>query len=144
MHNPYRIMGIQERNYTTKEDETLTVDPDTGQYYTMKKISKNKTVMHDSLVYTKLFQDSVKQLMVLSYSSLKVFLYGTSNVRPLSETIILNPPDVCLFCNMGNSSFYTAIDELLGSGIVKKKLGSRIEFWFDPNVFFNGNRIKIK
>lgn len=144
MHNPYRIMGIEERNFTTKEDETLTVDPETGQYYAMKRISKNKTVMHDSLVYTKLFQDSIKQLMCLSYSSLKVFLYGTSTVRPLSETIILNPADVCLFCNIGNSSFYTAIDELLSSGIVKRKLGSRIEFWFDPNVFFNGNRIKVK
>lgn len=141
--SPYRLRNIEERMFTTREDETLTVDPESGQYYTMRKIAKDKKLLHDGLVYTKLFQDSILFLARLSGSGLKVMLYAMATVKPLSETVILNIPDVALFCDLSNSSCYTAIGELLDKKLISRKLGSNIEFWFDPNVFFNGNRLRI-
>jgi predicted DNA-binding transcriptional regulator AlpA len=66
-----------------------------------------------------------------------------SVVRPLSETVILNAPDVCVACGMAEKTFYNNIIELLDKRILSRKLGSSIEFWFDPNLFFNGNRIRV-
>lgn len=143
LNSPYRFDGIEERSFMTKSDETLTVNPETGEYYTMRKVSKDKTILHDSFVYTKLFVDNAKKLMSLSPSAIKVLLYGMATVKPMSEIVVLNNPDVCVFCEISSSTFNNAIYELLNSKILSKKLGSNIEFWFDPNVFFNGNRVKI-
>jgi len=143
LSNPYRINGIVERAYTTKADETLTVDPETGQIYTMKKISQNKMLLHDSSVYTKLFQDGVSSLMSLSHPSLRILLYAMSVVKPLSESVMLHAPDVCMVCGMAEKTFYNNLMELLDKRILSRKLGSSIEFWYDPNIFFNGNRIRV-
>jgi hypothetical protein len=143
LKSPYRYMNIEERIFTTKENEELTTNMDTGELFVIKRVSKDKKVMHDSLVYTKLFQDSVRQLCELSSPGVKVLLYGMAMVKPLSEVVILNGPDVMLFCNIGKTSFYDGITELLDKRILSKKLGSSIEFWFDPNIFFNGNRARL-
>ena len=129
--------------YTTKEDESLTVDPETGQYYAIRKVAKDKRVIHDSLVYTKLFQDRVHLLYDLNYASLKILIYAMATVKPFSEVVVLNPPDVKIVCGVGSSTFYDSINYLLNSKILSKKLGSTIEFWFDPNIFFNGNRVSV-
>ena len=143
INSPYSLSGIKERLYTTKDDETLTVDPETGQYYTVRKVSKDKKVLHDELVYTKLFHGNMGQFMELPHSSFKVLMYAMCTVRAMSQVVVLNAADVCLACGMGNSTFYNAVYDLLNRKILSKKLGSSIEFWFDPNVFFNGNRIRI-
>lgn len=143
LNSPYKMNGIVERAYTTKTDETLTVDPETGQMYTMKKVSQNKMVLHDGMVYSKLFQESVAMLMDLSHPSLRIMLYAMSVVRPLSESVMLHAPDVCVACGMAEKTFYNNLMELLDKRILSRKLGSSIEFWFDPNLFFNGNRVKV-
>lgn len=143
LNSPYKMNGIVERAYTTKTDETLTVDPETGQMYTMKKVSQNKRVLHDGMVYSKLFQESVAVLMDLSHPSLRIIIYAMSVVRPLSESVMLHASDVCVACGMAEKTFYNNLMELLDKRILSRKLGSSIEFWFDPNLFFNGNRVKV-
>lgn len=143
LNSPYKMNGIVERAYTTKTDETLTVDPETGQMYTMKKVSQNKRVLHDGMVYSKLFQESVAVLMDLSHPSLRIIIYAMSVVRPLSESVMLHVSDVCVSCGMAEKTFYNNLMELLDKRILSRKLGSSIEFWFDPNLFFNGNRVKV-
>jgi hypothetical protein len=143
LNSPYRLLGIEERSFMTKSDETLTIDPSTGEYYTMKKVSKDKKVLNDELVYTKLYHDSFSRIVGLSHPALKIFLYACVNIRPIQQIVILNIPDVSIACSLANSTVYNAIYELLDSKIISKKLGSNIEFWFDPNVFFNGNRLRI-
>lgn len=144
LYSPYRMTGIQERVFTTKSDETLTVDPETGMYYAFRKLSKDKKMLHDELVYTKLFVDSLSQLLSLSPSALKLLVYAMCKVRPLSQVVIITQEDVCSTCDFSASTFSNSLYELLRSKIISKKLGSNIEYWFDPNVFFNGNRLRIK
>lgn len=142
LKSPYRVIGIVERAFTTKDGETLTVDPNTGEMYTMKRVVKNSTIKHDELVYTKLFQSAIPQLMDLPHPALKIILYAMATARPLSQIVILNPPDVAEFCKIAIGTYYNNIYVLLERKIISKKLGSSIEFWYDPNLFFNGNRIR--
>lgn len=141
--SPYKYLNIEDRIFAPKEGEEMTTNIETGELYVMRKVAKDKRILHDSLVYTKLFQDSIHQMCELSSSALKVMLYAMATVRPLSETVVLNSPDVMLFCRISKTSVYEGTMELLDKRIISKKLGSNIEFWFDPNVFFNGNRIKV-
>jgi hypothetical protein len=143
MNNPYKIIGIDEKFYTTKEDETLTIDPETGEYYTMRKLGKDKKILHDSVSYTKLFQNKLHVLVSLSPAAMKLLMYSACTIRPFSEVVILNPPDCAIACNMSVGSVYEGVKGLLDKDVVRKKLGSSIEFWFDPNIFFNGNRVKM-
>ena len=138
------MAGIAERVFTTKSDETLTVDPDTGKYYTIREVSKDKRNLHDELVYTKLFTSSVSNLMDLPHPSLKILMYAMTHVRPLSQTVILNPSDVIDFCKIANGTYYNNLYVLLDRKIISRKLGSNIEYWFDPNIFFNGNRLRVR
>ena len=143
LSSPYKYMNIEERAFIPKNADEITTNLETGEMFVMKRIPKDRIVPHDALVYTKFFQDSIHQLCSLGNSSLKILLYSIANVKPFSETVVLNGPDVMLFCGISKSSFYDGIIELLDKKIFCKKLGSNIEFWFDPNIFFNGNRIKV-
>lgn len=143
LNSPYKVIGVEERTFTTREDEKLTMDPETGQLYTMRAVSKDKKTIHDSLMFTKIFTDNLGQLMTLSPSSLKIMVYGICTVKPLSQVLILNPEDVCQSCGFSNSTFWNGVYELLNKKMICKKLGSNIEYWFDPNIFFNGNRLRI-
>jgi hypothetical protein len=48
LQNPFKPTGIELKEYTTSDAETITVDPNTGELYSMKKLPKNKKVLHDS------------------------------------------------------------------------------------------------
>jgi hypothetical protein len=141
--NPYKIIGIDEKFYTTKEDESITMNPDTGEYFSMRKLSKDRKILHDSVSYTKVFQNKLHVLVSLSPAAMKLFMYSACMIRPFSEVVILNPPDCAIACSMSVGSVYEGVKGLLDKDVVRKKLGSSIEFWFDPNIFFNGNRVKM-
>ena len=141
--SPYKMDGIVDRVYMTKADETITVDPETGQYFTMRKVSMDRQTLHDEMAYTKLFKENALKLMKLPHPALKIVLYAMSTVKPLQEVVILNSADVCLMCDIAPSTFYNNLYDLLDRKIISRKLGSSIEFWFDPNIFFNGKRIKV-
>ena len=143
VNSPYKIEGVVEKIYTSKDNDTLTVNPETGEFYTLRKLGKDTKFLHDGVVYTKLFQESIHRLMTLPHPAFKIIIYAMSVVKPLSETVVLNGPDVCLYCGIASSTFYNNIYELLDRKILSRKLGSSIEFWFDPNIFFNGNRVKM-
>ena len=143
LYGPYKMNGLVERFYIPKRGEKITMDPETGQLYAMKKIDKDKSILHDELSYTKLFQSGIGVLLDLPTPALKMLLYAMSTVKPLSETVIIHGPDVCAACKIANGTFYNNLYELLDRKIISRKLGSSIEFWFDPNVFFNGNRVRV-
>ena len=143
LKNPFSVDGIKMKHYVTKEDEQLTVDPDTGQYYTIKKVAQNKEIPHDPVVYTKVFQSAISSFKNLSPSGLKVLLFAICNARSCHDVVFLNPPDIMIFFEMSKATYYNGIDDLLKNKVIAKKLGSSIEFWVNPNVFYNGNRLKL-
>jgi hypothetical protein len=142
MESPFKVEGVEERQYITKEDEDLWEGKD-GQLYITKKLNKNKRVLSDTMAYSKLFIDSMDMLMRLSSTALKVFIYSMCTIRPLQNKVVLHIPDVKIRTGFSSdSSVKSAICELIEANILAQKLGSSIEFWINPNIFFNGNRLR--
>lgn len=144
LDSPFKVLGIEERHFVTKESEEILQLTDGDDLYAVRRIPKNKTQLHDSATYTKLFQDGFKAFMGLSPAALKIAIYSMCHVRPLAKVTILNPPDLMLNCGIkSETTIKTAITELVNEKILARKLGSTIEFWVNPNIYFNGNRLRI-
>lgn len=144
LHSPFKMYGIEEKHYVTKQDEQVMQLTDGDDLYAVRKIPKSRLQMHDSLSYVKLFVDAWSHLKGLSPLSTKIIVYGVSNMRPLSQVVWLNPPDIMLECGIKSpNTIRGAIEDLIDNKIIAQKLGSNIEFWINPNVFFNGNRIRL-
>lgn len=142
LNSPFKIEGIEERQYITKADEQVW-EAQNGELYVARKMSKNKTSLNDTKAYTKIFVENRELFLKLTGTGLKVLIYGICTIRPLSETVILHIPDIQVETGLSSpNSIRNAICELIESGILAQKLGSNIEFWVNPNIFFNGNRIR--
>ena len=144
LNSPFKVEGIESRQYIQKVDEKLWVDPETSEMYAVKRVPKNREQLNDSMAYTKIFVDKRDLLMKLSGTGLRVLVYGICTIRPLAQTVILNIPDIQVEANIASpNTIRTAISELIELGIIAQKVGSNIEFWVNPNVFFNGNRLRL-
>ena len=143
--NPFKVNGLISRQYIPKGKEELVVDPNSREMYTMKKVPKTMEEVHDPAVYTKVFQDQLEVLIGLSPASMKIVLYMICNMRPLSDFIVLSVPDLMVALDIkSHVTIKNSIMELLDTGIIAQQLGSNIMFWINPNIFFNGNRVKLQ
>lgn len=143
LNSPFRVEGIEERQYITKSDEQVW-EASNGELYVARKMAKNRTSLNDTKAYTKIFVENKELFLKLSGTGLRVLIYAICTIRPLSETAILHMPDIQVETGLASpTSIRTAICELIEAGIIAQKLGSNIEFWVNPNVFFNGNRIRL-
>jgi len=142
--NPFKVNGLISRQYIPKVKEELVVDPNSGEMYTMRKVPKSAEQIHDPAVYTKVFQDQLEVLIGLSPASMKIVLYMICNMRPMIDSIVLSVPDLMVALDIKSAvTIKNSIMELLDTGIIAQELGSNIKYWINPNIFFNGNRVKL-
>src|SRR4051794_21473707 len=78
--NPYPIEGIKNKIHTLREDEQEMVDPNTGEFYLMRRMPKNKEILHDTYTYTKLFRESPVKPKNFSVPAFNLFYYIASNM----------------------------------------------------------------
>lgn len=143
MNSPFKVEGVEERSYISKSDEQLLENKD-GELYVARKIDKSKIMTNDARAYTKVFIECKDIFMKLSGTTLKILMYGICTIRPLSQTVVYHIPDVQVSTEiLSPNTIRTSLGELIEAGILAQKLGSNIEFWVNPNVFFNGNRLRI-
>lgn len=144
LQNPFKVEGITTISYVQKVDEKLVIDHETGEAYTMKKVPKNHQHQHDSKVYVKLFQDGSDKLLSLPHAALKILIYGMCSVRPLADIVYLNVDDCMVRCGFKSATSYRdGIKALIEANILARKVGSTMEYWVNPNIFFNGNRLRL-
>ena len=144
LKSPFRIVGLEERHFLKKQDEEVWQLKDGDDLYAVRKIPKNKLSLTDTSPYTKLFNENLKDLMKLSGTGLRLLVYGACTIRPLSQTVIYHIPDIQVATGIASPNTIKAgITDLLDNKIIAQKLGSNIEYWVNPNVFFNGNRIRL-
>jgi hypothetical protein len=145
LENPFKVQGITEISYVTKANEDLVVDQNTGELYTMKKVPKSyPNQKHDPLTYTKWFQGGCTSLMDLPTPSIKMLLYAIDRLRPLQDAIYMNLDDCMEVCRFKSATSYReGVKGLIEAKIMARKVGSNMEFWINPNMFFNGNRLRM-
>lgn len=144
LENPFKVEGITTISYITKVEEKIVTDPETGEIYAMRRVPKNSQHSHDSKVYVKMFQENCDVLMSLPHAALKIMMYGMCKVRPLSQVVYLNVDDCMVQCGFKSATSYRdGIKSLIEASIIARKMGSSMEYWINPNMFFNGNRLRI-
>jgi hypothetical protein len=144
LENPFRVDGLEMRHYMQKEGEQLMVDPETSELLSVRRVPRNKEQLHDTKVYTKLFTDNIDTFMTLPGAGMKLLLYGMCKVRPLQDSIFLNVDDCLLVCGFKSvTSYREGVKALIDARILARKVGSYMEYWVNPNVFFNGNRLRL-
>jgi hypothetical protein len=143
LNSPFKVDGLIERQYVTKADEQIWEGAN-GELYVAKKMDRSRVSLTDSMPYTKLFVDNRSLLLKLSGTGLKVLVYAMCTIRPIQQVCILNIPDIQVeTCISSPATIRAAICDLIEAGVIAQKLGSNIEFWVNPNIFFNGNRLRI-
>lgn len=96
---------------------------------------------------TKLFHGQHEDTLIgLKPNAKNLFLWIAMNLGDGTDYISLNPEKICnelsaMAGKYGRSSYFTAISELKGAGIIShRKKGT---YWVNPKVIFNGSRIKL-
>lgn len=143
MESPFKVEGITERTRNANGRLREWADTKTGEVLVFQELSKLETRLNDPKSYTKLFHDTGDLVRRLSPSGLKIYLYIAMKLKINWDTIFLNPPDVCDWCNFGKTSFHQALNELQANRIIARRLGSHLEYWINPNIFYNGDRLKL-
>lgn len=144
LNNPFPVAGVTMRAFTPRTEEKIMVNPDDGETYAVRHISKDKLEEHDPMQYTKVFAEAHFKVRKLSYTALKIFNYAVHRAALNKDIVLLNSADVMQQCDISQASFYNGIKELCKESIIARKVGSSLEFWINPNIFFNGNRLKLK
>jgi hypothetical protein len=81
--------------------------------------------------------------MELPTPSLKMFIYAMDRLKPLQETVFLHSDDCMVVCGFKSvTSYREGIRGLIDQKIIARKIGSNMEYWINPNVLFNGNRLR--
>lgn len=76
----------------------------------------------------------------LDGKALKLFLYITFNLGWGKDRIELDKYRICAWAQFSQASYYTALGELIDTGVVCKYKG--IVFWINPAYLFKGDRFK--
>jgi hypothetical protein len=62
----------------------------------------------------------------------------------MRDYVFLNKDDITASLgNMSEPTFRLAINGLIEANIVARKMGSSLEYWLNPDIMFNGSRLKL-
>ena len=146
-HNPYKIEGIKDRVYKTKEDERIAVDKLTGEMLVLKNIPNNKLIKHDGASYTKVFKkELLTRLSNLSAPASNMFLLIVHRLGIHSDKVCLTEDDFLGTFNYSQGSkrlYYQSVTELVDKKVIAKVNNSSRCYWINPNIIFNGDRTRL-
>lgn len=138
-----RLDEVEYKKYWMK-DKPMEVVDQSGEVLSLTRPGKLITGFQDRASYTKLFKGGKLKLAELSSSGIKVLCYIMLNASPNQEDMCLHPQQVA--SEMGyrdQRSVYEGLVNLLNMGLLGRKTGYQSCFWINPNLFFNGDRIKL-
>lgn len=147
--NPFVVDGIiRVRRSVDDKNNLLLVDESTGDI--MARYAPDTDVKYrkfDNEKFVKLYHRNMKALSRMGVTSLKVLFFVMYEVGALSRNqqvdyFSIHIQDCMDFCGFRNrKSVYDGLEELLVLKAIFRKTG-KLEFWINPNVFFNGDRVK--
>lgn len=143
---PFKIKGIVQRIYVTKEQENLAVETTSGEHFVMKMLPRSHEVKHDSAKYTKIFQNAAFDLKDLSVPAANMLFLIMAKLEINTKFICLSEEDFLEHCGYSSKSkriYYKAIMDLINLNIIQKRSGFSRCFWVNANIIYNGDRTKI-
>lgn len=83
----------------------------------------------------------IKLIPVLSASALKLLLCILPKLRYNKDYFELRPEDFIEITGFKKSMLYKCLNELLAGGVLSKRASRIHTYWFNPALFFFGNRV---
>ncbi len=150
--NPFigsRAEYKRSKKRTVIKGGKMIVDSETGEVEDMAEITQVHEV--DSERFVKLYTAHLKQIFSLKSSALQMLQVVLTQVQENvgKDTILLNVKIMEKYFTsidvkpVSPRTFYRAIDELISKAFIAPSADSRDLFFINPNLFFNGDRVRI-
>lgn len=116
-----------------------------GQVVHVGLVKEQRQVVHrDVTPFVKFFKGSFITIKGLGTASLGILDYITENIKAGHDSVHLPVKDVIEKCGYKTRrTYYVGIKELTENNLLAAK-DKKHNFWINPNIFFKGDRRKIK
>lgn len=147
MHKLNELDGVQKIEKKDIQAEKTFVDASTGEVHQLVQIKKKQVVSYkDSLNFTKIYPKGLFVLSTLSISSTKLLSYILDRcLKKNSSVFSLSLVPAMQHCGWNSKScFHKSMKELEEKHVCKLIEGNSVlgTYQINPNMFFNGNRLK--
>ena len=149
-YNPFKI---KEGSFVTHWNDPKPVqgkglDEGVIDFTGIVKADRNLLVT-DVTPFVKFFKGSFMHIVILNNPALRMLGFIVEFMHPNKDFIALPVMEVLEYCRYKSRTsrmlYYQGIKELLKNNIVSPKASSiKNEYWINPNLFFNGDRRKLK
>lgn len=143
--SPY-IVELESKYVQPKPEHEVLYKAD-GSMWGAYEIPKGKTIPHDPAKYSKLFKDFSMVIANLNEASIKMFMYIHEHIDINNDVVCIMKEDYLKhygYAPTNKYTYYQALEGLLRADIIRKKAGSSVCYWINPNIIFNGDRTKLK
>ena len=142
--NPFIEDTVQ--NFSTTSKKLIVGDPnrvivsrDTGEV--TGQVAFINYIEVDEEKFVKMFTSEIKSLFNLSSAGIRVFGYVMSILRPNQDKIIIRTKECCKYVGYSSETPVRAgIGDLIKNGFLARTEYTE-EYYINPMLFFNGNRV---
>lgn len=104
-----------------------------------------KFVKYDNEGFLKLYHKNLQAFARLNQSASRMFFYIASQLGKNEDWLIIDIAESMDYCCLTSKvTVYKALEELLMVRAIFRKTSDdrTLQFWINPNAFFNGDRVK--
>lgn len=129
------------RKVVTKKVVNQLLDPKTGEVFEVLQAGEEKVI--DSLPFVKVYYDMISFMVKCScVSTIKLSLYIMNDLEYKDSYVYLRCTEVCKDLGWNSrATFYKALKGLIEANVIAKSEIANL-YYVNPNMVFNGNRIK--
>lgn len=139
-----QLDNFEFKKYYKGEKSVEVTDTETGEVKILLSPSKLIDGFKDSNPYTKVFKNGQISIKELSVPGIKVLTYLQCHLKINAEDICLRPQEIADWSGYKTlKNVYVGLIELLNMGFIAEQPGGQSYYWINPNIFFNGDRIKL-
>lgn len=142
VRNPFPVLGIEQRtiNVGAKNTGLVAANPQTGEeLYPIVTMIRKANVDHDNVTFVKVFRQDIRSFSSAARDILWYILY---HIKVNSDLVVLKADFIREWTGLSRNKYYAAMNELEGKVIARVE-GSTIQYFINPNYFYNGNRVNL-
>lgn len=138
-NNAIPLNGL--RKVVTKKVVNQLLDPKTGEVFEVLQAGEEKVI--DSLPFVKVYYDMISFMVKCScVSTIKLSLYIMNDLEYKDSYVYLRCTEVCKDLGWNSrATFYKALKGLIDANVIAKSEIANL-YYVNPNMVFNGSRIK--
>ena len=147
--NPFMEKGLEVINKNVVRKTKMTKNTDERAILKAVDESTGEILGHTAFIrqievdeeqFTKFYLNGLKAFFDLKPATLRVFFFTLKFIRPNSDTFDFNIEDCIAETGLGKTTIYRGLTELLNNEVIARGK-HEYQYFINPMVYFNGNRI---